>query len=530
MTRSNFRTIDALRSVNAVDLTERDIKKFDRCTVRCHFCGGAESSQLWQVLMSSLRLHGFPWRCEACYSEWASKERPRKEVAPKSRTQEELEQLGLVDTTARPILQNERVLAVCTTHPTDPKPTKEVIYNNLVGSFRRCGVAWRCPECVKAKLSVVASSKTGDKNPFYGKTHTETTKTKIVKGYTKWAHGTLEGLIHREYTAERQRVRLSQPELNPMNNPEARANWEASWSEWFHNEERFSSKSKGEIAFGEWLTSLGVQWRTIRPRNDEDARVEFDFYIEDAKLLIEYNGMWTHSEEAGKGQFYHAAKAKVAEKRGERLIMIWEDQIQTRSTQVQDFVSSALGLCTQRVFARECEVIWIGSRLPWIDAFLDDSHIQGASRHYFAAAVLLHKSQPVAVATFGYHHRKHGDTAVVVLNRFASQRGITVVGGLGKISKFASNMLKVDIISWADLSISQGKAYVAANWKEDARLPPDYFYFDRKTNRRVSKQSRKKAAVNTPAGMTEKEHAMADGLIRCWDCGKIRFTYPYASP
>lgn len=222
MKKGNFRTIDVLRSVNAVDLTERDIKKADRCTVRCHFCGGSESEQLWQVLMSSLRLHGFPWRCEACYSEWASKERPRKDVAPKSRTQEELEQLGLVDTTARPILQNERVLAVCTTHPADPKPTKEVIYNNLVGSFRRCGVAWRCPDCVKSKLSQAAIEKTGEKNSFYGKTHSNKTKERLSVTSKEWFE-TEDGKRHAQRFGE---MVKSRP--NSMTNPVYRqAQWDA---------------------------------------------------------------------------------------------------------------------------------------------------------------------------------------------------------------------------------------------------------------------------------------------------------------
>ena len=45
------------------------------------------------------------------------------------------------------------------------------------------------------------------------------------------------------------------------------------------------------------------------------------------------------------------------------------------------------------------------------------------------------------------------------------------------------------------------------------------------TKKVVSKQSRQKRAVGTPVEMTELEHATLDGLVRVWDCGKIRFSF-----
>ena len=45
----------------------------------------------------------------------------------------------------------------------------------------------------------------------------------------------------------------------------------------------------------------------------------------------------------------------------------------------------------------------------------------------------------------------------------------------------------------------------------------------------VSKQSRQKKLVSTPEGMTEREHAKLDGLLRIYDCGKIRYKYERAN-
>ncbi len=81
------------------------------------------------------------------------------------------------------------------------------------------------------------------------------------------------------------------------------------------------------------------------------------------------------------------------------------------------------------------------------------------------------------------------------------------------------------IISWCDRRWSQGTGYLRSGWKIDGTIKPDYFYWNIRKKTAISKQSRKKGAVNTPGGMTEHEHAKQDGLARIYDCGKIRFIF-----
>ena len=82
------------------------------------------------------------------------------------------------------------------------------------------------------------------------------------------------------------------------------------------------------------------------------------------------------------------------------------------------------------------------------------------------------------------------------------------------------------MISWCDLRWSDGVGYIQAGWTAEEQLKPDYFY----TNFRdvTAKQNRRKAAVGTPEGVTEAEHAEMDGLVRVYDCGKIRFVFKYS--
>ena len=82
-----------------------------------------------------------------------------------------------------------------------------------------------------------------------------------------------------------------------------------------------------------------------------------------------------------------------------------------------------------------------------------------------------------------------------------------------------------EFITWVDLRWSSGKSWTSCGWKLEERLCPDYFYLDPKSNKVISKQSRKKSVVGTPAEMTEAEHAKLDGLKTIKDAGKIRLVY-----
>ena len=53
---------------------------------------------------------------------------------------------------------------------------------------------------------------------------------------------------------------------------------------------------------------------------------EIDIFIPDLKLGIEYNGLYWHSEKQGKGKWYHYDKMMECNKKGIKLIQIFEDE------------------------------------------------------------------------------------------------------------------------------------------------------------------------------------------------------------
>jgi len=271
--------------------------------------------------------------------------------------------------------------------------------------------------------------------------------------------------------------------------------------------------SKGERQLNDFIQSLGCEAKKMRKGGNE-----IDIYIDSAKIGIEYNGLYWHSE-AKLPRDYHLEKTLFFKTQGIKLIQVFEHEWQQRQEQVKSRFRSIFGLNEHKVGARKCKIVQVDKKTT--TDIVENTHIQG-SAHFDTAFGLEYDNQIVAVATFVKHHR---NSSQIVLNRFCCLDGYTIQGGLARLSKYASNHFKQDIISWCDLRWSDGNGYVKAGWVEDAILKPDYFYF--KNNQIISKQSRKKSTAKTPSGVTEREHAILDGLLRVYDCGKIRYVYKH---
>lgn len=247
------------------------------------------------------------------------------------------------------------------------------------------------------------------------------------------------------------------------------------------------------------------------------AHRSLDCYSPSKKVGIEFNGLYWHNEES-KGKTYHLDKTNACKAEGIRLIHIWEHEWRDRRSQVLSFLRSALSANPTKIGARKCEFRWVEPAA--VKTLLESTHIQGFARQSKYALGVYHQGELVGAATFGKHHRGR---PVTVLNRLVFKDGVTISGGFSKISKLAAERFGT-IISWVDLAKSDGQGYLKAGWKVEEVLKPDYFYHDSQGNA-YSKQSRKKSAVRTPQGMTEREHALQDGLYRVWDCGKMRLSF-----
>lgn len=274
-----------------------------------------------------------------------------------------------------------------------------------------------------------------------------------------------------------------------------------------------SPSSKGEIEMLNFVKSFGL----IAYKDYMGGAVprELDIKIPEIKLAIEFNGAYWHQDRRG----YHQQKTEIAAQKGYKLLQFFDFEWEQRNKQLKSFIRSALGKNEIKLNGRNTEIREVDKQAA--KQFLNDYHILGAPNKFIKAIGLFYKEELVSMITIAKHHRNNDE---IMLSRYVGKENITVRGGLNKLCKAAFNEFGV-FSTFIDLRMSDGKAWLNNGWELITKSSCDYFYFDNKHNKVVSKQSRQKKKIGTPKNMTESEHAKKDGLWKIWDCGKLKLTY-----
>ena len=279
-----------------------------------------------------------------------------------------------------------------------------------------------------------------------------------------------------------------------------------------------SRVSAGETEIADYIKSLGEcvitsDRQVLNPQ-------ELDILVPDHNLAIEYCGLYWHSEQAGKDRNYHKHKFAACASNGIQLLTIFEDEWLHRRNQVEAKLKSLLGKSdSRRLFARKCRIITLSRRVK--KQFFDEHHIQRSGPGSITYG-LVHDDCVVAAMTF----ISHGN-GVYTLNRYATS--CQVVGGFTKLIKhFQKNNEWQEVISFADCRWSVGRMYTQTGWKHVMTIPPDYYYSP-DAKHRVHKFNYRRSALpqlihNFDPTLTERENCDRAGLIRIWDCGKMKFT------
>jgi len=150
--------------------------------------------------------------------------------------------------------------------------------------------------------------------------------------------------------------------------------------------------------------------------------------------------------------------------------------------------------------------------------FINEYHIQELKKSPKIAFGLFYCDELYSVMTFTNHHR---DASKLVLNRFCTKSGYTIVGGASKLFTNAVKVLNQTIYSWSDNRYSDGNVYEKLGFKLEKELVPDYSYVDNKnTFVRIPKQKMSKKNIGCPESQKEHEFLKEKEIYRIWDCGK----------
>lgn len=276
-----------------------------------------------------------------------------------------------------------------------------------------------------------------------------------------------------------------------------------------------SGTSKQEKEFRDWIRTMipDASSGFIGGANPK----QLDVKIKDLLLAIEFHGTYWHSEKFVSNS-YHLDKMLACRANAYKCIQVFSHEWEDRNSQVKSFLTSSLGCNSSKVYARTTIVEIVPKEVA--RDFLNDYHILGSCS--FDLAYGLYKDDELlSLVVMGKHHRTNEPN---LLKRFVTKTNITVVGGLSKLTKHIYNN-QGPITTFIDLRWSTGESWIENGWKLVSTSKPDYFYYNSKNGKVISKQSRKKSVVGTPRGMTEREHAKIDGLLRVYDCGKMKLIY-----
>lgn len=282
--------------------------------------------------------------------------------------------------------------------------------------------------------------------------------------------------------------------------------------------------SKGEKELQNFIKKILPNDKIILNSRKLIHPFELDILIPDFNIAIEFNGLYWHSEKAGKDKKYHYNKWKLCNDKGVQLITVWEDDWNNSQRLIKDMLKHKLNISTQeKIQARKTIIEEVSYKES--SEFLKKNHIQGKmSGSKYLALKTKDTKEIVAVSVW----RKHKNQ--VYLDRYATSK--IVIGGLGKLLKFTQTSLypNLDIVTFADHSVSNGELYKKLGFIEVSEIPPDYSYLvngkrEHKFNYRL-KRFKNDPSLLWKEGLTEGELADLNGLKRIWDSGKSKYILP----
>lgn len=273
------------------------------------------------------------------------------------------------------------------------------------------------------------------------------------------------------------------------------------------------------------LDAAGVQY-SMNDRSVISPK-ELDFYIPSHKLAIEVNGVYFHSELAGRGRRYHSDKTISCNNAGIRLMQIWSNEWDMKQNIVISRIRNALGI-SDRIYARKCTIVPITSSAASV--FLTDNHIQGAAKSPISYG-LIHDDKIVAVMTFS--KSRYTQVAEIELVRYCSVAGVSVVGGASKLFQhFIRTHNPSSVVSYCDLRWGTGNLYRQLGFSHLHTSDPNYFYFNKNNTSQLMSRVRfqkHKLANQFPHTydplLSEWDNMKLAGYDRIWDCGNDVFVW-----
>lgn len=291
--------------------------------------------------------------------------------------------------------------------------------------------------------------------------------------------------------------------------------------------------SKGELEVKAFIENLGYEATKAKNRKLLLGK-EIDILIESAKLCIEYNGLYYHTENFGRDYKYHLDKTLACNNAGYSLIHIFEDEWQLKKTIVESKLRHILRKSNGiSIGARKCTIKEISSKTK--SEFLNEYHIQGNDKSNILIGAFYDEIL-VGVITFNNKRNMTSnlEEGEFELTRFATNSDYIISGLCSKMVKyFIKNYNPKKIISFADRRWTLDaldNMYTKIGFKLANIVKPSYTYYSAKVNKykRFHKYGfgKKNLAILYPhldMNKSETELMTELGYSKIWDCGLFKY-------
>lgn len=210
---------------------------------------------------------------------------------------------------------------------------------------------------------------------------------------------------------------------------------------------------------------------------------EVDIYIPELNIAIEYNGVFWHSEGAGKEKDYHAKKWDLCDKKNVQLLTIWEDDWRDRKNLIKKMLAHKLGVSKQeKIFARNTYVGIIDKVIA--KDFCEKNYVLEFSPGKFYLG-LFDKENDKLVAVSVWKKVKES----LYFQSYCTS--VNIPGGAGKMLKAAkekaTELKCTTLFAIADKDNSDGNMYEKLGFERHKDLAPSCTYL--RKNTRVSKEN-----------------------------------------
>jgi hypothetical protein len=262
---------------------------------------------------------------------------------------------------------------------------------------------------------------------------------------------------------------------------------------------------------------------------DTKSLVEVDIFIKEKNIGIELDGLYWHSEIAGKkDKNYHINKNKFFEKQNIKIFHIFDIEWITKKEIVKSLLLSKLNIYNEKFRASKLFINAVDSNIE--KEFLNNNHLQGYISSKICLGLFTKNNELLSLISLG--KPRYNKNYEWELLRFVNKKNTKIYGGFSKLLKGFELFIKPNsLITYADRRISYGEVYNNNGFILDNISDTNYYYtynYNTLESRiKYQKHKLKNILKIYDKNITEWQNMQNNKFDRIWDCGNLVFIKKY---